>query len=466
MKRFLDEDFCLKNETAKKLYHTYAEKLPIIDYHCHLDAKDIALDKTFKSLSELWLSGDHYKWRLMRADGAAEEYVTGSGDENEKLRLWARVLEKAIGNPLYHWSHMELKKYFDYEGILKEGNADEVMEHCKPYFEKGQISARKLIEKSNVTHICTTDDPIDDLRWHKMLNEDESFKTKVYPSWRPDKILNCEKDGFTAYINKLSEVSGVKIQSLSDLKTAIKSRIEYFASLGTKTADHGLDYCFYVPCEENEAEKIFERALNGENVEEADALKYKSAMLLFLAEEYSVKGWVMQLHYGCSRNVNTRLFNAIGADTGIDCINPCSPSSNLAKLLDAFNLGNILPKTVVYSLDPSENDAIDTIIGCFQGKGKGYVQHGAAWWFNDHKEGMEEHIKSLAAGGVLGNFIGMLTDSRSFVSYTRHDYFRRIFCNLLGQWVEEGEYPCDDEALERLVKDVCYFNAKEYFNFP
>lgn len=465
MKRFLGEDFCLKNETAKKLYHNYAENMPIIDYHCHLDPKDIAEDKVFESLSELWLSGDHYKWRLMRADGAPEKYVTGDGDDSEKLRLWARALEKSIGNPLYHWSHMELKTYFDYDGILKSTNADMVMEHCKPCFESGQISARRLIEKSNVTHICTTDDPVDDLRWHKMLSEDESFKTKVYPSWRPDKILNCEKDGFRAYIKKLSEVSGMEIKSLDSLKAAIKLRVEYFASLGTRTADHGLDYCFYVPCEEAEAQQIFEKALKGEMVAETDALKYKSAMLLFMAEEYCKKDWVMQLHYGCSRNVNTQLFNALGADTGIDCINPINPSGSLAKLLDAFASQSVLPKTVVYSLDPSENAAIDTIIGCFQGKKKGYVQHGAAWWFNDHKEGIKEHLKALAAGGVLGNFVGMLTDSRSFVSYTRHDYFRRIFCNLLGEWVEEGEYPYDEEALGKIIQDVCYNNAFEYFNF-
>ncbi len=464
MKKFLDEDFCLKNETAKRLYHTYAKELPIIDYHCHLSPKDIATDKTFKSLAELWLSGDHYKWRLMRADGAEEKFVTGDGDDNEKLRLWASVLEKAIGNPLYHWSHMELKTYFDYEGILKGSNYEEVIEHCKPYFENEEISARKLIEKSKVTHICTTDDPIDDLKWHKMLSNDESFKTKVYPSWRPDRILNCEKEDFGAYIAELSKAAGVDIKTLDDLKKAIKIRMEYFSSLGTVTADHGLDYAFYSPCDEKEAEHIFKRALMGERVEEEAALKYKSALLLFMAEEYTKRDWVMQLHYGCSRNVNSNLFKAIGADTGIDCINPCSPSKSLAMLLDAFNSKGVLPKTIVYSLDPAENDAIDTIIGCFQGKGKGYVQHGAAWWFNDHKEGMEKHLKALAAGGVLGNFIGMLTDSRSFVSYTRHDYFRRIFCNLLGTWVEDGEYPNDEEALSKIIKDVCYFNAKEYFN--
>lgn len=464
MKKFLDNDFCLKNETGKKLYHTYAENLPIIDYHCHLDPKDIAEDKVFKNLSELWLSGDHYKWRLMRADGADEKYVTGDGNEDEKIRLWAKVLEKSIGNPLYHWSHMELKKYFDYDGVLKGDNADDVTKHCKQYFDRGEISARKLIEKSKVTHICTTDDPISDLRWHKVLREDKSFKTKVYPSWRPDKILNCEKDGFAAYIKELSEASGVDIKCLENLKKAVKERISYFASFGCRTADHGLDYCFYAPAEDNEIEKIFAAALKGETIEEADALKYKSAMLLFMAEEYCKKDWVMQLHYGCSRNVNTSLFKKLGADTGIDCINPNAPSGSLAKLLDAFNSRGVLPKTIVYSLDPSENAAIDTIIGCFQGLGKGYIQHGAAWWFNDHKEGMEEHLKNLAAGGVLGNFVGMLTDSRSFVSYTRHDYFRRIFCNLLGQWVEDGEYPYDEEALAKIIKDVCYNNTFEYFN--
>lgn len=465
MKKFLDDDFCLKNETAKYLYHTYAENMPLVDYHCHLDAKEIAEDKVFESLAELWLAGDHYKWRLMRTDGVDEKYVTGNGSDDEKMRLWAKVVEKSIGNPLYHWSHMELKKYFGYEGILKGSTADEVINWCKPYFESGEISARKLVEKSNVTHICTTDDPVSDLKWHKMLRDDDSFKTKVYPSWRPDGILNIEKNGFVDYMKKLSEAAGVDITCFDDLKKAVKKRIEYFAVLGCRTADHGLDCCFYVPSEEKEVEAIFARALKGEKIGEEDALKYKSAMLLFMAEDYCRLGWVMQLHYGCSRNVNTKLFDALGADIGVDCINPNSPSSNLANMLNAFYSRNLLPKTVVYSLDPSENGAIDSIVSCFQGGGKGYVQHGAAWWFNDHKDGMEAHMRSLAASGVLGNFIGMLTDSRSFVSYTRHDYFRRILCNLLGQWVEDGEYPYDEEALGKIIKDICYNNAFEYFNF-
>lgn len=464
MKKFLDNDFCLNNETGKYLYHTYAENMPIIDYHCHLDAKDIAEDKKFDSLASLWLSGDHYKWRLMRADGVEEAFVTGDGDETEKIRLWARVLSKAIGNPLYAWSHMELKKYFGYDGILKYETVNEVLKACAPLFESGAISARKLIEKSNVTHICTTDDPVSDLRWHKALKEDISFKTKVLPSWRPDGILAIEKGSFKDYVKKLSVSAGIEIKDFDTFKKAIKIRLEYFQSMGCRTSDHGLERCFYEKCKIGEAEDIFKRKLNDEKLSESDCAKFKSAMLIFMAEEYCRYDWVMQLHYGCSRNVNSELFEALGADTGIDCINPDSPSRDLAKLLDAFNQNGCLPKTVVYSLDPSENEAIDTIIGCFQGKGKGYIQHGSAWWFNDHKDGMRAHLKGVAAGGVLGNFIGMLTDSRSFVSYTRHDYFRRIFCDLIGEWVEKGEYPDDKELLGQIIQDVCYNNAFNYFN--
>ncbi len=465
MRKFLDEDFLLYNETGKYLYHKYAENMPIIDYHCHLDAKDIAEDKVFTNLTELWLSGDHYKWRLMRTDGADEKFVTGDGDEKEKLRLWAKVVEKSVGNPLYHWTHMELKKYFNYQEILKEETVDEVIKWCEPYFESGEISARKLIEKSSVTHICTTDDPISDLRYHKIIEEDESFKVKVYPSWRPDKIMGIEKDGFSEYIKELGKVSGVEITNLEQLKKAIDIRIEFFNISGCKVSDHGLDYCFYSSCDEKEADDILKKALSGEKTDTADALKFKSAILLYMAGIYKKFNWVMQLHYGCSRNVNSIYFENLGPDTGIDCINPNAPSAFLAVMLNAFKERGVLPKTIVYSLDPSENEAIDSIVGCFQGDGKGYVQHGAAWWFNDHKKGMTEHIESLASMGVLGNFIGMLTDSRSFVSYVRHDYFRRIFVNLLGEWVEKGEYPYDEKTLEKIIKGVCYNNAMEYFNF-
>ncbi len=461
---FQGKDFCLKNETAKHLYNNFAKDLPIIDYHCHLDAKDIFEDKAFHSLPELWLSGDHYKWRLMRANGVEEKYVTGTGDDTEKLRYWAKTLERCIGNPVYAWCHMELKKYFDYDGVLCERTVDEVSLWCEKYFASGSISARKLIEKSNVTHICTTDDPISDLKWHKAIKEDKSFKTKVLPTWRPDGILGIEKDSFREYIEKLSDAAGIKIESLEDLKAATKKRIEFFNEIGCRVSDHGLERCFFVePC--GEAESIFSRAIKGDELTETECLKYKSEMLLFMAGEYVKNDWAMQLHYGCSRNVNSNAFLKLGADTGLDCINPSAPSRELSVMLDALHSEGKLPKTIIYSLDPSENDAIDTIIGCFQGLGKGYIQHGAAWWFNDHKKGIEEHLESVAANGVLGNFIGMLTDSRSFVSYTRHDYFRRILCNLLGKWIDEGEYPYDEEALGRLVKDICYYNAAEYFGF-
>ena len=462
--KFQGEDFCLKNETAKLLYNKYAKALPIIDYHCHLDPKDIYEDKVFKSLPELWLSGDHYKWRLMRANGVAEEYITGKGDDNKKLHYWAETLENCIGNPVYAWCHMELKKYFDYEGVLDKKTADDVISWCEKYFKEGRISARKLIEESKVTHICTTDDPVSDLKWHRAIREDESFKTKVMPSWRPDGILGIEKESFKEYIEKLGRVTGIKIECLEDLKTATVKRIEFFNENGCRVSDHGLEECFKVE-KSPDADDIFKKVLEGYNPTEEECIKYKGEMLLFMAGEYVKHNWAMQLHYGCSRNVNTKLYKLLGTDTGIDCINPCAPSRNLAVMLDGFLKEDKLPKTIVYSLDPSENDAIDTTIGCFQGLGKGYIQHGAAWWFSDHKKGIETHLESLGANGVLGNFIGMLTDSRSFVSYTRHDYFRRILCSLLGKWAEEGEYPLDEEALGNIIENICYYNASEYFGF-
>lgn len=464
MKKFLDDDIYLNNETGKRLYHAYAKDLPIIDYHCHLNPMDIAEDKVFTSLSELWLSDDHYKWRLLRADGAEEALITGDGSDRDKIHAFAKALEKAVGNPIYQWCHMELKKYFNYDGVFNLKNADDVIEHCKKKFDIGQISARKLIEKSNVTHLCTTDDPVSDLKYHQRIANVESFKVKVYPSWRPDKALNIEKYGYLQYIEELGNSAGVNIKNFDDLKCALNIRMEFFESMGCRTADHGLESAFYEKCNDTEADEIFKDALMGKKIEQKAAEKFKSRLLLFMSESYVKYDWVMQLHYGCDRNVNTKQFKLLGPDTGIDCINPRVPGGNLAKLLNAFNENDTLPKTVVYSLDPTENVAVDSIIGCFAGGKKGKLQHGAAWWFNDHKKGIEEHLDHLAADGLLGNFIGMLTDSRSFVSYARHDYFRRIFCNKLGLWVEQGEYPCDEEALSKIIKDVCYFNAKEYFN--
>ena len=455
MKKFIDDDFLLENESAKRLFG-YAKSFPIIDYHCHISPRDIAEDRHFENITQLWLGGDHYKWRLMRQNGVREEHITGSAPDRDKFQKWAETLEKAVGNPLYAWSHLELRRYFGYNGILNGETADEVWELCNEKLQ--DLSARSFIEMSNVELICTTDDPADDLRWHKVIAADSGFKVRVLPSFRPDKALNVENDGFAAYISDLSQVAETEIKTFADLKNALKKRIGYFDALGCRTADHGLTKTMYSPCDELEAERIFTAALSGEEIDTTDTEKYKTAMLLFLGGEYKRRGWVMQLHYGCDRNANTKMFKELGPDTGFDCINVDSPSRLLAKLLNGF--GDKLPKTIVYSLDPSENTAIDSICGCFLN-----VRHGAAWWFNDNKAGILEQLTSAANQGLLGNFTGMLTDSRSFLSYTRHEYFRRIFCNFLGKLVEGGEYPDDEKAIGKIVSGVCRDNAINFFGF-
>lgn len=455
MKNFIDDNFLLENETAKRLYG-YAKDLPIIDYHCHINPQEIAEDRRFKNITELWLGGDHYKWRLMRQNGVSEEFITGSAPDRDKFQKWAETLEKAAGNPIYVWSHLELRRYFGYNGILNGETADEIWELCNEKLKR--LSARKFIELSNVELICTTDDPADDLNWHRAIAADPDFKVKVPPSFRPDKALNAENDGFASYIAALSQAAETEIKTFADLKSALRKRIEYFNGLGCRTADHGLTKTMYSPYGEIEAEWIFAAAFRGEKISLEDSEKYKTALLLFLGGEYKKHGWVMQLHYGCDRNVNSKMFKVLGTDTGFDCINPDSSSRFLAQLLNGF--GARLPKTIVYSLDPSENTAIDSICGCFRD-----VRHGAAWWFNDNKTGILEQLTSSANQGLLGNFIGMLTDSRSFLSYTRHEYFRRIFCNFLGNLVEKGEYPSDERALNKIVRGVCHDNAVNFFNF-
>lgn len=455
MKRFIDDDFLLESSTANRLYG-YAKDIPIIDYHCHISPREIAEDRHFKNITELWLGGDHYKWRLMRLGGVSEEYITGSAPDRDKFQKWAETLDKAAGNPIYVWSHLELRRYFGHKGILNSETAAAVWELTGKRLQS--LSARKFIEMSGVELICTTDDPADDLKWHSAIAADPDFKVRVLPSFRPDKALNVEADGFAGYIVELSRAAEAEIKTFADLKKALTKRIEYFDALGCRTADHGLTKTIYSPCEEAEAEHIFSAALSGEKISPAAAEKYKTALLIFLGGEYKKRGWVMQLHYGCDRNVNTKMFRALGSDTGFDCINPASPSTYLARLLDGFGEG--LPKTIVYSLDPSENTAIDSISGCFPG-----VRHGAAWWFNDNKAGILEQLTSAANQGLLGNFTGMLTDSRSFLSYTRHEYFRRIFCNFLGSLVENGEYPNDEKSLIKIVRGVCHDNAAEFFRF-
>lgn len=466
MKPFMDKDFLLSTETAKKLYHNYAEVMPILDYHCHLNPQEIAEDRHFENITEVWLGGDHYKWRQMRSNGVEEYYITGDAPAREKFQKWAETLEKLIGNPLYHWSHLELQRYFGYTGHLCADTAEEVWNLCNEKLAQPDMSARELIKRSGVTLVCTTDDPVDSLEWHEKIKADETFDVQVLPAWRPDKAAGIDKPAFLDYIAKLSEVSGVSIKSFADLKKAIVNRMEYFNERGCCVSDHGLDYVMYAPASDEEIEEIFAKRLAGGEVSACETAKYKTAFMIFAGKEYHRLNWVMQLHYGCKRDNNGLMFSKLGPDTGFDCISNYTPADQLADFLNALVSTDELPKTILYSLNPVDNAAIGTIIGCFQDSSAvGKIQQGSAWWFNDHKTGMIDQMTSLASLGTLSNFVGMLTDSRSFLSYTRHEYFRRILCNLIGGWVENGEYPDDEKALEKIIKGISYNNAVRYFGF-
>jgi len=465
VKKFMGEDFLLNNQTAKRLYHDYASKMPVIDYHCHINPQEIYEDRHFENITQVWLAGDHYKWRVMRASGVSEYYITGDASDYEKFCKYAETLPYIIGNPLYHWSHMELKKYFGYDGILNARTADDVWQLCNRVLKEQPLSVKKIIEQSGVEVICTTDDPVDSLIWHQKLGEAPSG-VKVLPAWRPDKLVNIDKPDFEAYIRKLSDVSGVAIQDWTALKQAVRARMDYFDENGCSVSDHGLDYVPYKRCAGIDMTDILLKALNHQMLSDDETECYKTEILLFLASEYKKRDWVMQIHYGCERNNNCIQFEKLGPDTGYDCISNYTPSGKLVRFLDTANTIAGLPKTILYALNPSENAVIDSVIGSFQNSDtEGKIQHGSAWWFNDNKTGMEAQMTSLANIGVLGKFVGMLTDSRSFLSYTRHDYFRRILCNLIGGWVENGEYPEDYEMLGKLVKDISHDNAKAYFGF-
>ncbi|MBP5255097.1 MAG: glucuronate isomerase [Lachnospiraceae bacterium] len=466
MKAFMDQDFLLSTDTARALFHDYAERLPVIDYHCHINPREILEDRRFRNITEVWLGGDHYKWRAMRSNGVDEYYITGDAPDREKFQKYAETLEKCIGNPLYHWSHLELQRFFDYHGVLSGRTAEEVWNLANEKLQTAAFSARNLVRKANVTVICTTDDPVDSLEYHAALKQEMGLGFSVYPAWRPDRAMNIRKPDFTDYVKQLSEVAGMEIRSFGDLTDALMKRMAFFDSMGCRVSDHGLDYVPYSPADPAVIEEIFAKRMNGENVTAAEEAQYQTAFLLAMGKGYSRYNWIMQLHYGCKRNNNTRMFRAIGADTGFDCIRNDAPGSELADFLDALNVDGCLPKTILYSLNPVDNAMIGTIIGCFQdGSAAGKIQQGSAWWFNDHKPGMTEQMRSLASLGVLGNFIGMLTDSRSFLSYPRHEYFRRIMCDFVGTLVENGEYPDDRKALKAIVEGISYYNAKAYFGF-
>lgn len=466
MKAFLDDDFLLTTPTARRLYQV-ARSMPILDYHCHLDPKEIAQDRRFENITQVWLGGDHYKWRLMRANGVDEAYITGDAPDREKFQKWAETLELAIGNPLYHWSHLELRRYFGYEGVLNGDTAQEVWELCNQKLQEPGMSARSLIANSGVTLVCTTDDPADSLEWHQQLAQDSSFPVKVLPAWRPDAAMGLERPEYLDYLQRLGRAAGVEIRTYGDLKKALLSRMAFFDKMGCRASDHALTVAVCQPASEEELERVFQKRLEGEPLTQEELAAFQTGFLRFVAGEYKRLGWVMQLHYGCRRNNNTRMFHKLGRDTGYDAVLQGTPSLEVAAFLDLLASQDALPRMVLYSLNPNDDEGLNSVIGCFQdGTPLGRIQQGSAWWFNDHKAGMVKQLTAFANGGLLGNFIGMLTDSRSFLSYPRHEYFRRILCELLGAWVENGEYPADWKALEKMVRGVCYNNAVEFFGFP
>ena len=457
MKAFMDKDFLLSSDTARHLYHEYAADLPIIDYHCHLDPKEIFEDRQFENIAQVWLGGDHYKWRLMRSAGVEERYITGDASDREKFQKWAETVGLAVGNPLHHWSHLELKNYFGYEGALNGDTAEEVWQLCNEKLKT--LSARRLIVNSRVKALCTTDDPADSLEWHRKIAADESFGVKVLPSFRPDKALGIEKADYLDYLKRLGEIT-----SFAQLSQVLKERLAFFVSLGCRVSDHGMESVPYAPATKDEVEAIFRRRRNGEIPTLQEQKQFKTALLLELGREYHRLGVVMQLHFGVIRDNSHRVFRALGPDAGIDSIGDQPSIKELAAFLGALDDTDELPRTILYSLNPNDNAALVTVMGAFQtGEAVGKLQHGSAWWFNDHKQGMIEQLTTLAADGYLAGFVGMLTASRSFLSYARHEYFRRILCELIGSWVENGAYPNDEKALRTIVEGICVRNAERFF---
>ena len=450
---FIDEDFMLHTDTAKRLY-SEVKDLPIIDYHCHLSPKMIAENYRFENAYELFLSEDHYKWRQMRTAGIPEEYITGEADEYEKFLAYAKILPGLIGNPLYHWTHLELKRYFGIDEPLCEESAKRIWNRCNELLKTPGYSVRELIKRSGVEVICTTDDPADSLEYHKALKD---FSVKILPTLRPDKLVEIEKESFVPYIEK----AGVK--SYGELLFWIKERVSCFEKHGCRLADHALEY---VPFGEGDAEAVFDKRMSGASLTRRESDTFKTEILKVFAKEYKERDFAMQLHIGALRNNNKKTYERLGADTGFDSINDRPIAEALGALLNSLEYSESLPKTILYTLNPKDNYVLGAMIGCFQGEGvRGKIQFGSAWWFNDQKDGMEAQMRALASLGMLSTFVGMLTDSRSFVSYTRHEYFRRILCNLVGGFVERGEYPNDIKWATKIVSDICYYNAKEYFKF-
>ncbi|MBO4864251.1 MAG: glucuronate isomerase [Eubacterium sp.] len=462
---FITDDFMLYNDAARELYHEHAEKLPIIDYHNHLSPREIAEDKTYLNMTEVWLGGDHYKWRAMRARGYSEKLITGDADPYEKFLAYADTVQASIGNPIYHWTHLELKRYFDIDETLDKASAPSIWEKCNEKLKRSEFSALGLLRAQNVKVLCTTDDPVDDLKWHKKIRE-EIKDISVFPSFRPGNVLDIEKASFKDYIAKLGEVSGIDIGDSEDLISALKERLLFFIENGCRVSDHSLENDFFRPCRKADADRILAAKLKGEQVTLDEASMFRGYILTELGKMYAKYGLAMQLHIGAIRNNSSRMFERVGADTGYDSVNDINYAPQLGALLNEMDKEEKLPKTILYYLNPKDAVMLATMAGCFQGNEEGIkskVQLGSAWWFNDHLHGMEEQLQVLSDTGLLSGFIGMLTDSRSFLSFPRHEYFRRILCNKVGEIVEKGQYPRDMAYLGKMIEDICYYNAEEYF---
>ncbi|AYV23550.1 Uronate isomerase [Vibrio mediterranei] len=467
MKDFLCEDFLLSNETARRLYHEHAADQPIYDYHCHLNPAEVASNRKFDNLGQIWLEGDHYKWRGMRSAGIQEQLITGSASDYDKFQAWAKTVPMTLGNPLYHWTHLELRRPFGITGKrLSPETADTIWNHCNELLQTPEFSARGIMKQMNVVMAGTTDDPVDTLEHHKAIADDESFDIEVLPSWRPDKAFKIELDGFADYMTLLGRAADVEINSFATLLDALDRRLSHFDAHGCRAADHGIEIVRYAQVPSEQAlDHLIKRRLSGEKLTEEECAQFSTAVQVWLGKRYAKLGWVMQLHIGAQRNNNTRMFQMLGADAGFDSISDRTFAFELAHLLDEMDQSNELPKTILYCLNPRDNEMMATMIGNFQGGGiAGKVQFGSGWWFNDQKDGMQRQMEQLSQLGLLSQFVGMLTDSRSFLSYTRHEYFRRILCDMIGRWAENGEVPNDLSLLGPMVEDICFNNAKRYFS--
>ena len=461
MKQFLGKNFLLNTKTAQQLYHDYAAEMPIIDYHCHLPPDQIANDINFKNLTQVWLYGDHYKWRAMRTNGVDEGYCTGNKSDYEKFEKWAATVPYTVRNPLYHWTHLELQRYFDVDDLLDSKSAKKIYETCTELLQTKEYSVRNLLRKMNVKVVCTTDDPVDSLEHHKKLQED-GFEIKILPAFRPDKAMTIDGN----YISRLEAASNVSISSYNDYLDALKKRHDFFATMGCSVSDHGLEQVNADDYTDTELKNIFDKARGGNDLTHEEKLKFRSAMLYQFAIWDHEKNWVQQYHLGALRNNNSRMMRQLGADTGWDSIGDFPQGQALAKFLDRLDGSNQLAKTILYNLNPADNELMATMVGNFNdGSVAGKVQFGSAWWFLDQKDGMIRQINALSNMGLLSKFVGMLTDSRSFLSYPRHEYFRRILCNLFGEEIEHGELPDDAKWIGKIVQDICYNNAKNYFNW-